>query len=261
MSADHRCTCNSCHHDAEHIPLPEILAECDAFFNSGNSSAVGETLRRWRSRARECGDTAGELTLLSELMGHYRMAGDALRGMAAVKDGFALIRQLGISGTVSAGTIFINGATALHSFGQTGAALEAFAEAEKCYTASLTANDRKFAGLFNNMAAVYAETSDFDRAEKYYLRAMDILSSPADLMDYAVTCVNLAQLYHRRDPEDPETGAMLDAAMLCFDHPGAVKDGYYAHTCSKCAAAFGELGRPGDEKDLNARAEAVYAGN
>ena len=243
------------------IPLRSVLNECDRLFNSGNSAAVGELLRHWRARARENGDRASELSLLNELMGHYRMANDAARGIAAVKDGFALIRQLGISDTVNAGTILINGATALHSFGSVDAAMEAFSEAYRCYRSSLAPSDRRFAGLFNNMAAVYAEKNDFDHAETYYCQALDILSDANDLMDYAVTCVNLAQLYRRRNPDDPAIAAMLDAATLAFDHPDAVRDAYYAHTCGKCAAAFGNMGRTHYADELKKRMDAIYAGN
>ncbi len=263
MDAHADCSCNlpHCCKTGGKIPLESILAECDAHFNSGNPAAVGETLRRALTLAQENGDAQSELTLLNELMGHYRMAGDADRGSAAVKSGFALMRKLGLAGSVSAGTILINGATALHSFGMPDAAAEAFDEAYRCYRAGLPENDRKFAGLFNNMAAVYAEKNDFDRAENLYLQALEILSAPADLMDYAVTCVNLAQLYCRRDPADPAVDTMLDAAMLAFDHPDAARDGYYAHSCSKCAGAFSDAGRGNDAAELIKRSEAIYAGN
>ncbi len=243
------------------IPLKTILAECDRHFSTGNSAAIGNILRHWRARARENGDGASELSLLNELMGHYRMSNDAARGIEAVKDGFALIRKLGISGTANAGTILTNGATALHSFGSVDAAMEAFAEAHRCYQASLKPSDRRFAGLFNNMAAVYAEKNDFDHAETFYFQALDILSAANDLMDHAVTSVNLAQLYRRRDPDDPAISAMLDAAMLAFDHPDAVRDAYYAHTCGKCAGAFAEMGRTHDADELKKRMDAIYAGN
>ena len=130
--ADCSCDLPHCRKNSGKIPLESILAECDVHFNSGNPAAVGETLRRALTLAQESGDAQSELTLLNELMGHYRMAGDAERGSAAVKSGFALMRKLGISGSVSAGTILVNGATALHSFGMLDAAVEAFDEAYRC---------------------------------------------------------------------------------------------------------------------------------
>ena len=49
--------------------------------------------------------------------------------------------------------------------------------------------------------------------------------------------------------------------MACFDDPAAIHDGYYAHTCRKCASAFGPLGFPEVEEELNWRADEYYAGN
>ena len=78
-------------------------------------------------------------------------------------------------------------------------------------------------------------------------------------MDLAVTYVNLAQLYDALDPEDEERiGQNLDAALACLDAPEAERDGYYAHTCLKCAPAFGYFGRFMDEAELEKRADEYY---
>ena len=63
------------------------------------------------------------------------------------------------------------------------------------------------------------------------------------------------------DRSDPRVAAELELAVSCFDDPAAVRDGYYAHTCRKCASAFGPLGFPEVEEELNWRADEYYAGN
>ena len=189
------------------------------------------------------------------------MIGDRERGLAAVRDGFALMAALGVAGTVSAGTIYINGATALQAFGEVDEALKYYAEAFRCYSETLDPADWRFAGLLNNMAAAYAEKNDVKRAETYYLKALDVLNACGNRMDAAVTYVNLAQLYRKSDPDDPMIGASLDCAMLCFDDPEVERNGYYAHTCRKCASAFGEMGRAADERELNRRADGFHAGH
>lgn len=260
-----RCACGETHPHRhpprERIPLGDIIKECDRLFNAEKPFELGEHLRKWRARARELGDGEGELSLLSELMGHYRMTNDRERGLSAIRDGFALMAELGIDGTVSAGTIYINGATALQAFGEVDEALKYYAEAFRCYNDHLAPDDWRFAGLLNNMAAAYAEKNDIKRAEAYYLKALDVLNACGNRMDTAVTYVNLAQLYRKADPDDPMIGASLDCAMLCFDDPAAAHDGYYAHTCRKCASAFGEFGRADDERELNRRADEFYAGH
>ena len=260
--------CASPHHDCRHdddhrarIPVEEIIAECDRLFQEENFADLGDHLRKWRAEARRIGDREGELSMLSELMGHYRMTGDEERGMAAVRDGFALMEELDMGGTVSAGTIRINGATALQAFGEFEEALRHYDEAFRCYGANLDPADRRFAGLFNNMAAALAATGEFRHADAYYRKALEILEACGDRMDAAVTYVNLAQLYDQCDRHDPRIAEALDIAMACFDDPAAVRDGYYAHTCRKCASAFGLFGRGADERDLNGRADRFHEGH
>lgn len=253
---------HSDHVHARRIPMREIIEECDRLFNAEQTFELGEHLRKWRAEAQTIGDREGELGILSELMGHYRMQGDRERGLAAVRDGFALLGKLGIGGSVSAGTILINGATALQAFGEIDEALNYYKEAFRCYGAHLDPNDWRFAGLLNNMAAAYAAKHDVKYAEAYYRKALDVLKACGNLMDAAVTHVNLAQMYAAEaGPDDPRIAAELDLAVACFDDPEAVHDGYYAHTCRKCASAFGPLGFPEVEEELNWRADEYYAGN
>ena len=267
------CDCG-CGHDHEHdhgamphgdpqrrIPMREIIQECDRLFNAEKMVELGEHLRKWREEARRIGDREGELGILSELMGHYRMLGDRERGLMAVRDGFSLLGQLGIAGSVTAGTILVNGATALQAFGDTDGALNYYKEAFRCYGAHLDPNDWRFAGLLNNMAAAYAAKHDVKYAEAYYRKALDVLKACGNLMDAAVTHVNLAQMYAAEDRADPRIASELELAVACFDDPAAVHDGYYAHTCRKCASAFGPLGFPEVEEELNWRADEYYAGN
>ena len=243
------------------IPVGKILQECDKLFNSNRSAEAGALLRAWRVRAQELGDKSGELTILSELMGHYRMAGDSEHGIAAVNDGVSLIEELKISDSLSAGTIYINAATALSAFGRFAEALELYQKASKCYTAHLESDDVRFAGLFNNMASVHLAAGDFSTAEELYLKSVELLSAKNSLMDLAVTYVNLAQLYFRNDPHDTIINVCFDCAMDCFNSPDAIRDGYYAHTCRKCASAFTLSGREDDANELNRRADLFYAGN
>ena len=245
----------------ERIPLGDILKECDRLFNSNAKAELGAFLRAWRVRAQNIGDISGELSILNELVGYYRMANDKEHAIPAVNDALRLIQENGIEGSLSAGTILLNIATALCAFGETEQALKHYNTAYQCYFDNLPAGDVRFAGLYNNMASAYLATENFIRAEEYYLQAADILSSANSIMDLAVTYVNLAQLYFRRQEHPDVVNSTLDCAMLCFNSPDAVHDGYYAHTCTKCAAAFGELGRKDDEEELMTRARSFYAGN
>ena len=243
------------------IPLPEIIARCDELFNAGKGTETGEFLRRWRRKAQELGDKRNELSLLNELIGHYRMQGDPERGREAVSAACGLIRELELSDTLSAGTILLNCATALQSFGQNDEALSLYAESARICEKHLPPGDKRFAGLYNNMAAAYVEKRAFKAAEGLYLQALDVLQRCGELMDSAVTCLNLAQLYRSWNNDEELIETMLSCAMAYFDAPEAVRDGYYAHTCSKCASGFTALGREELGKELKSRAEKIYEGH
>lgn len=240
------------------IDIAWVIAECDRFFNSNQPELLGKHLRKYRDLAKEYGDKSGELSLLNELMGHYRMQCDQLRGREAVLDALKLIDELDLAPAASCGTILINAATALTSFGEPEDALKLYKRAEACYRHSLAADDKLFAGLFNNMASAFLALCDTEEACKLYYQALDILQKNHELMDAAVTYVNLAQLAYQLDRED-EINGLLDEAMKLFDHPAAERNGYYAHTCCKCAPVFGFFCREADEKALTKRAEEFYA--
>jgi tetratricopeptide (TPR) repeat protein len=249
------CSCSGCR---SKINLPEVIAKCDELFNAEKTAELGEHLRKWRSEAQQCGDKSAELSLLSELMGHYRMSGERENALSAVQDGLSLLSELKIGGSVSAGTILLNAATALKEFGELDRALRCYEEASRCYSGNLAADDWRFAGLFNNMASAYQEKGELRQAEIYYQQALKILRKQNNLMDTAVTQVNLAGLYRRMNKSEAEIDQCLDLAMACFDAPEAEYNGYYAHTCRKCASAFGDFGRKEDEAELNARADVLY---
>ena len=133
--------------------------------------------------------------------------------------------------------------------------------AENAYRQNLPPDDIRFAALFNNMASACIDARKFEEAAACYLQAAEILQKAGQLMDLAVTFINLAQFYDGLDPEDPRIEENLDRARACFEDPAAQRDGYYAHTCRKCAPAFGFFGRFMDEAELNKRADDFYAGH
>jgi tetratricopeptide (TPR) repeat protein len=189
------------------------------------------------------------------------MAKDPERGLEAVDAALALLERLKLPDSPSVGTIFLNAATALQSFGMTERALSLYGESSRIYQKHLAGDDKLKAGLFNNMAAAYVETGRFKEAEQHYLNALEILQKQGELMDSAVTFLNLAQLYRSWNNDPLLIRGMVECAMECFDSPQAQRDAYCAHTCRKCASGFGALGYGDIENELNSRADRYYAGH
>ncbi len=243
----------------ERIPLAEVLRRSDELFQQEDAAGVGAHLRHWREEAGKLGDRMSELSILSELMGHYRMENDPERGLPAIEDGLSLIRELGQQATVGGATIMLNAATALHAFGNPVRALRLYEEVARIYRERLDPKDWRFAGLFNNFAAAYQSVGEDENAELCLRRALAILERTSP--DRPVTWINLARLYYDRDPEDSRVAECVGEARKCFDDPDVKRDSYYAHTCRKCAGGFGYLGFFLDELELNRRADLIYGGN
>ena len=235
-----------------------IIAECDKLFNAGDSAGVEKLLLLHLELAENSGDCKLQLFIQSELMGHYRMQGETRRSLAAVRRALELLAELPELDPISAGTILINAGTALSAAKRFDEALEFYLQAQQRYDGTLDKNDYLQAGLLNNMASVYLAKKDFSPAEECYIKALDILKSLEKPADCAVTCLNLAQLYAARDKNDLLIAIFLESAMDYLDLPALPRDGYYAHTCKKCASGFAALGRLDLENELESRAKEIY---
>ena len=240
------------------IPISEIIAECDKLFNLGKGSECGAYLLHWQKKAEQYGDDAGELSVLNELVGFYRMNKLPAEGRKTIARALELIGKTGIDDTVSCGTILLNCASALHSFGDLDKSMELFNRSYACYAKNLPPDDLNFAGLLNNMSSVYADNGDFHSAFACCQEACEILRKYGKSMDQAVTLVNMIQLNLRFGISSEETEKILRKAMECFDTPAVPRDGYYAHTCIKCAEVFGSAGRKDYEKELLNRAKNIW---
>ena len=240
------------------IPIPGIISECDRLFNAGKGAESGAYLEHWQREAAQCGDLSGELSVVNELVGFYRMNKLPEKGKQAVARALELIEKLDIADTVSGGTILLNCASALHSFAELDNAMELFNRSYAAYAKNLPQDDLNFAGLLNNMSSVYADKGDFHSAIICCIEAGEILHKENKIMDRAVTLVNMLQLHLRFETDSTEVHHLIAEAMKCFDDPAVPRDGYYAHTCTKCAEVFGAAGRKDHESELLKRAKEIY---
>ena len=245
-----------------HIRIDEMIAAVDRLYRRGDKAAIERVLEGYASEAKALGDTRGELTAVNELLGHYRMTANREKGLSAVERCTELLAMAQIGGSVSAGTILLNAATALRSFGESKRALTLYAEAGRAYADHLPPSDTRFAGLYNNMASAYEDEGEPDRAEKYYQTALSILGAHPDdtgcLLDAAVTHLNLAQLYTAHDPADSRIAEHAETAMQILSDQALFDDYYYAHTAEKCADGFAYLGYFLFAEELKERAASYY---
>lgn len=228
------------------INTGEMVARIDRLNSRGDKQAVGRVLCEYAENARQLGDIYGELTVVNEMMGHYRMTSQREKALESVERCFELLKLTGTSGSVSAGTILLNAATVMSAFGKSAEAIRCYTDACRCYAAHLPPEDMRYAGLYNNMAAAYADTGEVTHAKAYYLKALEILGAHNDMyscrLDMAVTYLNLALLCSGTEPESESAGEYAEKATEMLDDCYSEADGYYAHTIEKCAGGFDALG-------------------
>ena len=239
--------------------VEELTGRLDVLMGAEKWAEAERLLLESRDRAAREGRASEELSLCSELMGFYRQRGNAPGFYEARDRAVELLGSLRVD-AMARGTILVNAATGMVAFGEAREALPLYREAESCYRRSLGASDFRLAALYNNMAFAWAGAGDPARGEEMIRRAMGVLSGIPHHPDMGTSWVNLALLYAGTDPSDPRIGDCLDRAMVCFDDPETVWDGYYAHTVRKCAGAFTDLGKPEQGSDLLERAELIYEG-
>ncbi len=243
------------------ISVENFIKELDSHFAREDLQGAGRCLLEWRERAVFAGDKNGELTVLNEMIGYYRQTREEKEALEAINSAFLLIEELRIADKPASGTIFLNGATTMKSFGKSAEAMDFYEKALKNYRINLNANDPLFAGLYNNMALALQDLKKYEDAEKYFVSAININgNSSGNELETAVSLVNLAHLYYEINPEDEKINSLMEKALDILENEEYFSYPKYAFTCRKCAPSFGFFGFFFAERKLNERADRLYAG-
>lgn len=167
------------------LDTPSVLEEYDDFIARKRYAEGGEFLELAASAATQSGDTASLVTLLNELVGHYRKNNDrgaCFRSIARLKE---LLDNGAVSDDVEIGTAYLNIGTAYNRFGDPEAAIECYGIAEEKYRGKLGRRDYRWGGLFNNAATAYQAAGDYRKAESMFLEAARLMSALDKVADEA----------------------------------------------------------------------------
>ena len=214
--------------------------------------------------ARAESDRGGELTVLNELLGFLRVTGRHGETAGVADRALELLDELGAAGSEAGVTTRINAATALRAAGDPVRARElyglALADAER----TLQPLDRRLAALHNNLALLFSDLGDHDRAREELTEALAILrggSTDRDRdIEIASTLVNLALARFASASgeagEDALARAELAEALEVFDRVGAV-DPHLASALAALGQAEARAGRTREAAAAYARALAI----
>ncbi len=244
----------------ERIPVRRIMERVDGLFAKNDYIEAGRLLVSWKNEAVALGDLSGELTMQSELVGYFRKQNDEKNGIESVLRALELIKMLGQEELASGATVLINCATAYKAFGRAEEAMPLYRRAEEVYKRTLSPNDERFGGLYNNMGLALVDLGDKAGAEAAYAEAVAVMESiDGGEPDCAITYVNLAHMYEKFGETEMIDPCMKRARALLLGE-GLTHDGYYAYVAEKCAPSFGYFGDTATYELLKRESERIYAG-
>lgn len=255
--------CSSCSKESyKSIPLTRVFDKLNSLFSKNDLDGVGRTLDFWENEARSLNDLRGLLEILNEKIGYYRRTAEKDKALSSVKEAFDLIEKKGIGDPISSGTVYLNGATTMKSFGLAEDAMPYYEKARTIYENNLDEDDYRIATLYNNISSAYKDLGDYLKAEAACYKAIELLKTKDDCRgEIAVSLINVAHIYYDQNPEDERIDEIMDSAWDLIMSEKNVHDGDFAFLCSKCYPSFGFFGYFHREAELRALTEKIYAGN
>ena len=250
--------------EVKSVPQQRIIAKMDEYMSRRDYAGAERHLLYWMEEARLGHDLRGQLMLHNELIGHYRKTGEQANAMKHIDAALALLEELDFQGSISAGTTYVNAATACNAFGENERSITLFEKAREVYEAAPSTKPDLLGGLYNNMALTYASLEHFDDAFALYKKALACMAQvPNGRLEQAITYLNMAETLEKKDgmeQAEEQIFAWLDQAADLLEAEDGPEPGYYAFVCEKCAPSFAYYGYFLEAQKLEAKAKAIYEG-
>ena len=243
------------------VPRDRILEKMREYEDRQDWAGAERHLLYWLAEAEQNRDARGALMLHNELMGHYRKQGKREEAYAHSNRAMALVEQLGMEETVTAGTTWVNAGTVREAFGDSEAGVPLFEKARRNYEAHLPPEDERLGGLYNNMGLALGSCGRYREAEEMFRKAIGVMKrQPYGELEQAITLLNMADLAAAEwgeEAAEEKIQPLLEEAEQLLDTETLPRNGYYAFVCEKCAPVFGHYGWFVTEAELQKRAGEI----
>ena len=244
------------------VPIDRILAKYDDFMNRQDHSGAERHLKYWIAEAAACSDMRAEFSVRNEYMGFLRLQGRFDEAVVQADAAVSLIKKLSMTGSVTAGTCYLNTATVYDAAGRTKQALEFFALAEKEYSGSIDKNDPRFSGLYNNYGLALFHSGRNEEAIRAFDKAIGSTEdSSRGKLEQAISWLNKADVYDAAPDSDEKDSRIYDSlqkACDLLDDPTILREGYTAFVFDKCSQVFGYYGWFSDSKRFGTLSKEIY---
>lgn len=189
--------------------------------------------------AIEMEDTRALLTVMSELVGLYRVTGKHDESKMFADRAIIIAKGAGLSGTQDYATIVLNAATAYRAAGDYKRAGDLYEQAAQELKKSDCKDAYRYASLYNNISLFYSETGDDTRAKEELLKALELIKKLPDCeVEEATTYINLSLLNIKHEEYEQAQDYILKALDIFKRDKGRkYKDAHYGAALS----AYGDL--------------------
>ena len=249
-------------HPVRPVPQQRILNKLDDYMSRRDYDGAERHLLYWLKEAEQGRDLRGQLLVCNELIGHYRKTGSRENAFRYAELALSLLEDMDFEGSISAGTTYVNAATAYSAFGENQRALELFERAKILYESTPHTQAHLLGGLYNNMALVLQTLGRFPEAFELYNKAMKTMETvPGGVLEQAITCLNMADAVAAQlGQEEGEVRIfeLLDRADELLHDKSAPHNGYYAFVCEKCSPTFSYYGYFAVAEELQREAKEIY---
>lgn len=245
ISVDFECSaCQRPGGQSTKIPVLRVIEKLETFFAKNDLCGAERLLEYWQSEAEALADLSGELSVVNEMLGLFRRTNNKEKAKKAVDRALELLHLTQTEELFSGATVMLNAATTCKAFGDVNKALLIYEKVLKIYEKELAEDDVKRAGLYNNYATALVDINDFEKAEKFYKRAIELTSKQvSSLPDCAISYVNLAHLWEKKEGgESLKIEECMKKAEELLTNEEIKTDAYFAFVLSKCAPSFDYFG-------------------
>ena len=256
MSPEHRTSA------VVSIPQQRIQEKLDQYMSRKDYEGAERHLLYWLTEAEHGSDLRGKLLVCNELIGFYRKTERKNEAFRFCRDALALLKEMDFEGSISAGTTFINAATAFGAFGEHDEALVLFQKARDLYESIPNTPPHLLGGLYNNMALSCQALGRYEEAIRLYEKALEQMALvTGGGPEQAVTCLNMADAVAERfgtEAGEEEINRLVERAYELLQDKSALHDGNYAFICEKCAPSFSYYGFFAAAQELLEEARAIH---
>ena len=244
------------------VPQQRIIQKMNEYMSRRDYAGARRHLEYWLEEAKLGHDKGGELLIRNELIGHFRKTGEKDKAFESIDEALKLVKELDFESNISAGTTYVNAATAYNAFGENEKSIELFEKAKNVFESNSNTAHSLLGGLYNNMALTYAALGRYDDAFSLYEKALEVMEKVENgVLEQAITYLNMADALEAKsgiEENEKRIFEYLDKAYDLLDSENVSRDGYYAFVCEKCAPCFSYYGYFAAAEELKKRSETIY---